>query len=158
MVKYSHQTSRIAILETYAGKVLALFITTAESKTPLAKEKILVDEKGIVGDKHHDTDIDRSVLITSTESYALAQRNDIEMPHSSLGENLLIDYNPYDLPVGTRLRIGSALLEISQPCTLCSHLTKIDNKLPKLLKNDRGIFAKVVQPGEIKVGDEIFLP
>ncbi len=148
---------RIVNLEKHVGKVLALFITTKESSSPLEKELISVDEKGIVEDKHYDTDIDRSVLITSTDSYALARSNDIQMPHSSLGENLLIDYNPYTLPVGTRLRIGNSILEVSQPCTLCNHLTKIDNKLPKLLKNDRGIFAKVVQNGEIKTGDDIYV-
>ena len=148
---------RIVNLEKHVGKVLALFITTKESSSPFEKEVISVDEKGIVEDKHYDTDIDRSILITSTDSYALARSNDIQMPHSSLGENLLIDYNPYSLPVGTRLHIGNSILEISQPCTLCNHLTKINNKLPKLLKNDRGIFAKVVQEGEIKTGDSIYL-
>ena len=144
-------------LEKHVGKVLSLFITTKKSGSPLEKEMVAVDEKGIVGDKHYDTDIDRSVLITSTDSYALARSREIHMPHSSLGENLLIDYNPYTLPLGTRLRIGDSILEISQPCTLCNHLTNIDNKLPKLLKNDRGVFARVVQKGEIRTGDDIYL-
>jgi MOSC domain-containing protein YiiM len=72
-----------------------------------------------------------------------------------LGENILIDYNPYDLPVGTKLEIGEVVLEISQHCTLCKSLTKVDNALPKLLKNDRGIFAKVVKSGNISLKDKI---
>ena len=142
---------------TQVGKVLALFISTKESATPIEKMMINVDEKGIIGDKHYNTDTQRSVLITSIESYALAKEYQIEMPHSSLGENLLIDYNPYTLPVGSKLQIGSAVLEISQNCTLCNHLSNIDKKLPKLLKHDRGIFGKVVQKGTINQGDSIYL-
>jgi len=144
-------------LETKVGKVLSLFITVQNSSGPAQRDVITVDEKGILDDKHYDTDIQRSVLLTSTQSYTLAKKHGIEMPYSSLGENLLIDYNPYGLSAGTRLRIGNSVLEISQPCTLCNHLSKVDSKLPKLLKNDRGIFAKVVKEGTIKVGDTICL-
>jgi len=34
-------------------------------------------------------------------------------------------------------------------------LTKIDNKLPKLLKKDRGVFAKVLQIGTISQNDKV---
>ncbi len=142
---------------THVGKVLSLFISIKESAIPIEKMVINVDEKGIIGNKHYDTDQQRSVLITSIESYTLAKDNQIEMPHSSLGENLLIDYNPYNLPIGSKLQIGDAVLEISQNCTLCNHLSNIDKELPKLLKNDRGIFAKVVQGGMINQGDDIYL-
>lgn len=142
---------------TQVGKVLSLFVSIKESAIPIEEMGINVDEKGIIGDKHYDTDTQRSILITSIESYALAQDNQIEIPHSSLGENLLIDYNPYALPVGSKLQIGNAILEITQNCTLCNHLSKLDKKLPKLLKNDRGIFGKVVQGGTIDQGDSIYL-
>jgi len=46
-------------------------------------------------------------------------------------------------------------LQISQNCTLCNSLSKIDPKLPKILKDDRGIFAFVLESGEIKQSDEI---
>ena len=144
-------------METKVGKVLSLFITVQNSSGPAQRDVITVDEKGILDDKHYDTDIQRSVLLTSTQSYTLAKKHGIEMSYNSLGENLLIDYNPYGLSAGTRLRIGNSVLEISQPCTLCNHLSKVDSKLPKLLKNDRGIFAKVVKEGTIKVGDTICL-
>ncbi len=142
---------------THVGKVLSLFISSKESATPIEKTKINVDKKGIIGDKHYNTDIQRSVLITSIDSYTLAKTNQIELLHSSLGENLLIDYNPYALPVGSKLQIGNAILEITQNCTLCNHLSKIDTKLPKLLKNDRGVFAKVLQVGSIVQREDIYL-
>ena len=139
------------------GKVLNLFVSVQGSSTRVEKTSFNLDPKGIVEDKYYDTNINRSVLVTSKASYDLANQNDIEMPFGSLGENILIDYNPYHLTAGDQLRIGEVLLEISQNCTMCDHLSKIDENLPTLLKDDRGIFAKVIKGGVIQPGDEITL-
>ena len=143
--------------ETPIGTISALFISKKDSSTRELQSSIYLDLKGIVEDKFYDKDIQRSVLLTSEESYTLAQKHQIKMPYGSLGENLLIDYNPYHLPSGTQLSIGTCILEISQNCTLCDHLSSIDKRLPTLLKQDRGIFAKVIQEGKIKENDEIFI-
>ncbi len=140
---------------TKVGNVSSLFYSTANGRTSTAE--LLLDTKGIIKDKHYNKNIDRSVLITSLDSYELVKSHGIDAPYSALGENILIDYNPYHLTVGTKLKIGKVTLEISQPCTLCKSLTKIDSKLPKLLKDDRGIFAKVMESGSIKEGDDIYL-
>jgi len=137
------------------GKVSSLFYSPPGGRTRI--DAFDLDSQGIVDDKHYNKDVDRSVLITSLESYALANHHDIDLAYGFLGENILIDYNPYHLSAGTRLKIGKVTFEISQPCTLCKSLTKIDSKLPKLLKNDRGIFAKVMESGSIKEGDDIYL-
>ena len=139
------------------GKVITLFISVPDSKSKLEKVHIQLDSKGIVEDKFYNKDINRSVLITSLDSYHLVKKENISMPYGSLGENLLIDYNPYHLPSGTQLQIGSTILEISQYCTICNHLSSIDERVPDLLKNDRGIFTKVIKAGEIKKGDTISL-
>lgn len=139
------------------GNVLALFIASKENSATIEKSQIEVDEKGIINDKHYDKDINRSILITSSDSYQIVKDHSIEIEDGALGENLLIDYNPYHLPVGAKLKIGTAILEVTQPCTLCSHLSCIDKKVPTLLKDDRGIFVKVVKPGTIGLEDHIFL-
>jgi len=146
-----------AMKQTSIGTISALFISQRGSSTRESQPSIQLDLKGISHDKFYGKDIHRSVLITSKESYTLAQKHHIEMSYGSLGENLLIDYNPYHLPSGTQLSIGTCILEISQNCTLCDHLSSIDKRLPTLLKHDRGIFAKVIQEGEIKENDEIFI-
>ena len=133
------------------GEVLELFISKE------SVDIMLLDENGVVNDKFYAKDIHRSVLISSIDSYILAKDRDIELEYGKLGENILIDYNPYRLKSGTKIKIGEAILEISQNCTLCKSLTKIDSKLPKLLKDDRGIFAKVIKAGEIKKRDKIYL-
>ena len=139
------------------GKVISLFISVEGSSTRVEKESFELDPKGIIEDKFYNKNILRSVLLTSEESYELAKEHHIQMPFGSLGENILIDYNPYHLNGGDQLRIGEVLLQISQNCTICDHLSSIDEKLPTLLKDDRGIFAKVIEGGMIKKGDEVYL-
>ncbi len=139
------------------GKVIDLFVSVQGSSTRVEKESIHLDPKGIVEDKYYDKNIQRSVLITSEASYALADKNHIRLPFGALGENILINYNPYHLTAGDQLRIGDVILEISQNCTMCDHLSKIDENLPTLLKEDRGIFARVIEGGVIKKEDKIYL-
>jgi len=138
-----------------AGKILELFYSTHDGRvnTP----ELALDEKGVIEDKYYNKDIQRSVLITSLESYKLATSHGIDAPYSALGENILIDYNPYHLRPGARLTIGNLELEISQNCTLCKSLARVDARLPKLLKDDRGVFAKVISSGTIRKGDNIYL-
>jgi len=139
------------------GKVLELFITHNDAnKTRESVSSIFVDEFGIKNDKFYNKNIMRSILITSEESYKLSLKNDIHLANGSLGENILIDINPYHLNAGDKIIIGKCTLEITQNCTLCKGLSSVNSKLPKLLKNDRGIFAKVVNgSSEIDVGDNV---
>jgi len=139
------------------GNVTHLFVSVQGSSSRLEKESFNLDPKGIIEDKYYDANINRSVLLTSEESYALAKSHNIVFPFGSLGENILMDYNPYHLNPGDQLRIGEVVLEISQNCTMCDHLSKIDEILPTLLKDDRGIFAKVIKGGVIKKEDQITL-
>ena len=129
------------------GSISSLFYATANGRRTAGS--LTLDEEGIIEDKHYKKDSERSVLIASLDSYSLAKRHGIDVPQGALGENLLMDYNPYMLEAGSRLSIGNVVLEISQHCTLCKGFAKVDPKLPKLLKNDRGIFAKVIEAGII---------
>ncbi|MFT5661755.1 MAG: MOSC domain-containing protein YiiM [Sulfurimonas sp.] len=137
------------------GKILELFYSTKSGR--ITTDKLALDEKGVVDDKYYNKDIQRSVLIASQQSYILAADNGINASYGVLGENILIDYNPYNLVAGAKIKIGELVLEISQNCTICNSLAKVDERLPQLLKNDRGIFAKVINNGTINKGDNIYL-
>ena len=137
------------------GKIIELFYSTNDGR--INPTNISLDEKGVLKDKYYDKNIQRSVLIASLDSYKLAASHGVDAPYSALGENILIDYNPYHLDEGAQLQIGDLILEISQHCTLCNSLAKVNSDLPKILKNDRGIFAKVISSGVICKGDSIYL-
>jgi len=139
------------------GKVLKLFISIKGLDKRTKRELLEVDKHGILEDKFYAKDIQRSILLSSNDSYILTQDNNITLSYGELGENILMDFNPYSLDIGTKLQIGEVILEITQACTICNHLSKIDKKLPKLLKEDRGIFAKVVKDGTIHQDSTIFM-
>jgi len=139
------------------GKILKLFISIKGIEKRVEQEQLSVDENGILEDKFYAKDRQRSILLSSKESYLLTQEQSINLNYGELGENILMDFNPYLLPIGTQLQIGEVILEITQACTICNHLSKIDKKLPKLLKDDRGIFAKVIKKGNIYNSDTIFM-
>jgi len=142
------------------GKVLKLFISikndTGETKS-IEKNDIHVDGNGVINDKFYSKDPHRSILISSIQSYQIAQENNIDMPYGSLGENILMECNPYHLQAGDQFKVGNLTLEITQNCTLCKGLSKVDSKAPKLLKDHRGIFAKTVTDGQINVGDDVYI-
>ena len=139
------------------GKILKLFISIKGLEKRVEKEQLSVDINGILEDKFYGKDRQRSILLSSKDSYLLTQEHNINLNYGELGENILMDFNPYLLPVGTQLQIGEVTLEITQACTICNHLSKIDKKLPKLLKEERGIFAKVIKEGNIYNDNAIFM-
>jgi len=143
--------------ENNQGEVIKLYITKNDkNKTRVSMPSINLDFQGIIDDKFYAKNNQRAILITSKDSYNLAQKNNINIEAGVLGENILIDINPYNLLGGDKVQIGDVILEITQNCTLCKGLTTINSKLPKLLKNDRGIFATLISnPSSIKVGDKV---
>ena len=139
------------------GQVIKLFISISGESKRTPKEKIELNDLGVINDKFYNKSVNRSILISCLSSYTLTKSHNIEIPFGYLGENILLDYNPYKLKIGTHLKIGSVILEITQNCTICNHLAIIDKSIPELLKDDRGIFAKVIKSGEIKQEDEVCL-
>jgi len=132
-----------------SNKLLSIFLNRNSVNS------IKLDENGVIGDRHYGKDPLRSILITSIHSYEIAKSANIELEYGDLGENILVNFNPYDLKQGRKIAFDEVVLEISNMSSLCKSLTKLDSKLPKLLKNDRGIFAKVIKGGVLEVGENI---
>ena len=143
-------------LNHQSGRVLALYLSTSNKEVPRSSyREISIDSKGVIGDKFYDKDKKRSILLASQKSYLMAQEAGIKLYSGDLGENILIDIDPYTMQVGQRLKIGTLMFELSQNGTLCQGLSRIHAKLPKLLKHDRGIFLQALNSGKIKIGDSV---
>ena len=95
-----------SLINSKIGRVLSLFISCSGDKKRTLQDTITTDSNGVVDDKFYAKDIQRSVLITTIESYKLAKSHNIDVDKGALGENILIDYNPYSLKVGTKLIFG----------------------------------------------------
>ena len=61
----------------------------------------------------------------------------------------------YTLPVGTRLRLGEALAEVTQIGKECHHHCEIFKKVGKCVMPKEGIFVRILQGGDIRTGDAV---
>ena len=138
------------------GKILKLFYVDRDTQSQINSSTIELVIGGIQSDKCFGKE-DREILIGSLESYRFLSENDIHLPHGGLGENILLDSGDLKLPLGQRISCGEAILEINLYCPVCNHLSSIRKDLPKLIKDSRGIFARVIKEGIIQVGDSMFL-
>jgi MOSC domain-containing protein YiiM len=139
------------------GNIKELYISTQDEPFRLSQKELMVDDNGVINDKFYAKDPLRSILISSTDAYSLAKEIDIDLEYGVLGENILIDGTISELNLGDTFYIGEVLFEIAQNCTICKGLSKIDSKLPKLLKDDRGIFIHALKSGSIKKGDNLYI-
>ena len=60
-------------------------------------------------------------------------------------------------PVGARVRAGEAVFEITMVCDPCQRMDEIRDGLRAELEGRRGMLARVVQSGEVAVGDRLTL-
>ena len=139
------------------ANVVELYVTASSDEPRVIKDELQLENEGVVGDKFYGKDMNRLILITSLDAYKMVKEKDIDIEHGSLGENILVDGSIKNLKLGDRFNVGDVTLEITQNCTLCNGLSKINSKLPKLLKDDRGVFAKAVTCGTIKKGDIVYI-
>ncbi len=139
------------------GKVLNLFISVKGEISRIKKDEISLDNNGVKEDKFYSKDDLRAILVTSISSYNLALENHITMIEGDLGENIILDCDIYHLKPHDRFRIDSIELEVTQNCTLCNGLSKVHPKLPKLLKDGRGIFVKAINSGCVKKDAKVYL-
>lgn len=134
------------------GKVLETFSATKESSglpRPKVKELNLIKDFGIENDKFAGKKLDQTVMIVGLKSYEIAKEKGINLEFGCLGENILLDFDPHELEIGTNLIFQNAIIQITQVCTVCSHLSVFDETLPLLLKGHRGVYCKIIKSGLI---------
>lgn len=132
------------------GKVLNTFSATKESSgspRPLVFQLNLIKDYGIENDKFAGKKLEQTVMIVGIQSYEIAKDNGINLEFGSLGENILLDFDPHILEVGTKLIIEDTIIEITQICTVCNHLAVFNKNLPLLLKGHRGLYCKIIKSG-----------
>ncbi|MDR0857854.1 MAG: MOSC domain-containing protein, partial [Oscillospiraceae bacterium] len=126
-----------------------------EQKTPQSSIT-LRPEHGVVGDAHAGTWHRQVSLLSKASVDSLQSKVDIELTPGIFAENILLDgIDVKSLPVGTTLRIGSALLEVTQIGKECHADCVIRQKAGDCVMPREGVFAKVLTGGEIRAGCEI---
>lgn len=115
-----------------------------------------IEDFGIEGDAHAGK-WHRQVSILGSDSVAKAQKNLTEtLAPGAFAENILAEgLCFYELSVGTRLRIGTALCEVTQIGKECHQDCEIRKKTGDCVMPREGIFVRVVRSGRAKAGDRI---
>lgn len=137
------------------AKILA--VCTSEKKGVQkvnVSEGLLIENHGLQGDAHAGNWHRQVSLLSDSKIQAFNARG-ANVAYGAFGENLVADLDFGSMPVGTLLRAGEALLEITQIGKACHHGCAIFQKMGDCIMPREGVFARVLRGGTVKVGDVI---
>ncbi len=138
------------------GKVVAVCIS--EKKGTQKHEVPYIDlkcEHGIIGDAHAGN-WHRQISLLARESVDTLRTEGLDLFPGAFAENILTEgIGLKTLPIGTRIRIGSAVLEVTQIGKTCHNDCEIKKIAGKCVMPTDGIFTIVIEEGRIAPGDSI---
>ena len=149
------------------GTVELIVRRPAEGEREVLDEAELHLEQGLVGDRWWaGSHPDMSAQLTLMSTHALEQIEPDRSRWPLAGDQLIVDLDlsHESLPAGTRLEVGSAVIEVSEaPHTGCgkftarfgSEATRLVNSKDGREQRLRGLNARVVEPGSVRAGDTI---
>ena len=138
------------------GKVLAVCISDIKGiqKTEIP-EGNLVEDWGIEGDAHAGK-WHRQVSLLSFEKIEEFRAKGAEVDFGAFGENLIVEgFDLRTIPVGTRFKIGDALLELTQIGKECHSHCAIYKVMGDCIMPREGVFTKVLKGGTVEAGDKV---
>lgn len=117
-------------------------------KTPVDFLELKCDH-GIVGDAHAG-DWHRQISLLADEDVDLMRDKGVKLSFGDFAENITTrGIELYTLPVGTRLFLGEAEVEVTQIGKECHNDCAIKAQVGDCIMPRRGIFVKVVKEGRI---------
>lgn len=126
-------------------------------KTPVGV--IRLTDHGVDGDAHAGA-WDRQVSLLGLESMEKwSRKSGRQVSFGEFAENITTEgIVLYETSPGDRLIIGEAILEVTQIGKKChGNGCAIFREVGDCIMPVEGIFARVIQPGTVKAGDEIIL-
>ena len=95
----------------------------------------------------------REVLFASKEHL-----DSVNVAPGAIRENLTVEGVDVERwPVGQRVRVGEAVFEVTMVCDPCHRMDELRQGLRAELEGKRGMLARVVESGEVAVGDDVEL-
>ena len=140
------------------GRVVSVNVADQKGvrKAPQASITLLV-EHGVEGDAHAGP-WHRQVSLLANESVEKMRAKGLDVAPGAFGENVTTEgIVVYQLPVGSRLRMGDALLEVTQIGKVCHDRCAIYYQAGDCVMPREGIFVRVLEGGDVRPGDAITL-
>ena len=143
------------------GKIISVNISEKRGTQKHSVDFIKLEpDLGIVGDAHAGK-WHRQISLLGIESVRKAQEKlkpekGIFLHAGVFAENILTEgICLYELPLGTHFKIGTALCEVTQIGKECHSECEIRKLTGDCVMPREGIFARVLEAGEVKAGDSI---
>jgi MOSC domain-containing protein YiiM len=124
-------------------------------KKPVGRATLRKDH-GVVGDGHAGP-WHRQVSLLASEDVEREEKKHTDLSFDYFTENITtrgVDLSA--LPIGTRLHLGDAVVEITQIGKEEQHHYTIEEHPREWVNIRKGVFAKVVQGGDIDTGSPCF--
>ena len=116
------------------------------------ERRLAIAGQGLEGCAHGNPP-KREVLFVSKEHL-----DSVGVEPGAIRENLTVEGDDVEQwPIGQRVRAGEAVFEITMVCDPCHRMDELRLGLRAELQGKRGMLARVVESGEVAVGDEIEL-
>jgi len=154
------------------GTVELIVRRPAEGEREVLEEAVLDLDEGLVGDrwltharsKGEPVDTGTQLTLMNARVIALISPDHERRPLAGDQLHVDLDLRPENLPAGTRLALGSAVIEVSdEPHTGCAKFSGrygsdairfVNSRAGRDLRL-RGMNARVVEPGRVRTGDPI---
>ncbi len=142
------------------GTLLGIAVRDA-SRAPMQilQETVITPEAGVQGDyRGHPGGRQVTVLVRESWEAACAQLG-TDVPWITRRANLLVEgFDPHE-STGSRLQIGSVILEVAGETTPCPRMEETHPGLQDALTPSwrGGVSCRVIEGGPIKVGDPLLV-
>ena len=137
-------------------KIVSIAISKKKGipKTPV-DEAFISKDHGLEGDAHAGK-WHRQISLLAEESIAKMKQLGLDVDAGDFAENITTrGIDLVSLPIGTRLHLGGSVVEVTQIGKECHNRCAIYHQAGDCVMPKEGIFAKVLQGGEVKPGDLI---
>ena len=125
-------------------------------KAPVESGVIRLVQDFGVDDDAHAGDWHRQVSFLAEESIQVARDHGLDVGYGDFAENITTQgINVKGMPIGTLLKVGTATVEVSQIGKVCHTRCAIYYLAGDCIFPREGIFGWVVEPGTVRVGDEM---
>lgn len=139
-----------------AGTIVSINLSPRKTmRKTRGTEGTLVFDRGFEGDAHAD-DWHRQVSLLAQESIDKMVEKGLDVQAGDFAENITTTgIDLMALPVGSILKVGDSVLEISQIGKVCHTKCAIYHQAGDCVMPKEGIFAVVREAAHLKVGDRI---
>lgn len=130
-----------------------IFLKVARGQ-PMAPVSEAVAEagRGLVGDSQYGSR-NRQVLLIDSETL-----REFRLSPGEVRENLTTSgLDAAQLLAGVRLQVGQTTLQVTGDCPPCSMMDELRDGLQHDIEGRRGVLARVIEGGPIRVGDRVVL-